>query len=66
MQTIKTILRNNSNAGIAAQTGYPESFIHKLRKNEIGNLITIDKDGRGIPSRTVLENKILEKFNKKR
>ena len=63
MQNIRSILRNHSNATIAARSGYPEEFIHMFRKNDIDHFqIRIDSEGRGIPTRNVLERKILESF----
>ncbi len=67
MLSIKTILRNHSNATIAARTGYPENFIHMFRKNDIDHFsIRTDNEGRGIPTRSVLEQKILKSFETKR
>lgn len=67
MLSIKKILKLHSNGTIAARSGYPEDFIHRFRKNKIDEFaIQIDEEGRGIPTRAVLEKRILESFETKK
>lgn len=64
MLSVKTILSKYSNAAIADRSGYPNDIIHMLRKGQVDEF-TIKQlpGGRAIPTRQVLEGKILEKFN---
>ena len=63
MLRIKSILKNYSNDKIAAVTGYPVNHIRLLRKNDVDEFaIRTDKTGRGIPTKSVFEKRIIEKF----
>lgn len=65
MSKIKSILHDYSNQAIAQITGYPVEHVHMFRKNDIDHyIIRIDKFGRGIPTRTVMESRIIELITK--
>lgn len=65
MKSIRTILKDYSNTALANITGYPEDHIKMFRKNDIDHFaIRTDKLGRGIPTRSVMENIIEERINK--
>ena len=58
---LKQILSKYSNPAIAAATGYPSETIHMLRKGEVDeHTIKQLPGGRALPTRKVLEQKILD------
>lgn len=64
MSTIKNILQKYSNQSLSQITGYPVEHIHAFRKNDIDYYaVKTDKLGRGIPTRSVMESKIIERIN---
>jgi hypothetical protein len=64
MNRIRNILKTYSNTSLATITGYPVEHIHMLRKNDIDHFaIKTDPLGRGIPTRSVMENIIEQRIN---
>lgn len=64
MKSIRTILRDYSNTALATITKYPEEHIKMFRKNDVDHYaVRTDKYGRGIPTRSVMENIIEERVN---
>ena len=64
MKQITSILKEYGNQALSTITGYPVEHIKMFRKNDIDHYaIKTDSLGRGIPTRRVMETKIVEKVN---
>ena len=64
MKPINKILSGYGNQTLSTITGYPVEFIKMFRKNDVDHFaIRTDPLGRGIPTRGVMENRIIEKVN---
>ena len=64
MKTINKILSEYGNQTLSIATGYPVEHIKMFRKNDVDHFaIKTDALGRGIPTRRVMEARIIEKVN---
>lgn len=61
-KNIKLILKTYSNQTLASVTKYPVEQIQMFRKNDVDHFaVRTDSKGRGIPTRGVMENAIIQK-----
>jgi len=64
MKQISKILSEYGNQTLSTVTGYPVNHIKMFRKNDIDHFaVKTDSTGRGIPTRGVMERRIIEKVN---
>jgi hypothetical protein len=64
---IRTILKEHSNADISTVSGYETELIQRLRKNQVDEIsITPGKNGKSIPTKGVLEKRIVAAYEKQR